>query len=103
MQKQGLLLEATGPKPESVVVKDVSSSELQIKIAELTAELKKMEFEKRDLEFNLNRRLTDFKSQSEMNDQLKTQLSQVQGELETYKEQKHSMEVQLSNTRNCVM
>lgn len=40
MQKQGLLLEATGPKPESVVVKDVSSSELQIKIAELTAELK---------------------------------------------------------------
>lgn len=71
MQKQGLLLEATGPKPESVVVKDVSSSELQIKIAELTAELKKMEFEKRDLEFNLNRRLTDFKSQSEMNDQLK--------------------------------
>ena len=103
MQKQGLLLEATGPKPESVVVKDVSSSELQIKIAELTAELKKMEFEKRDLEFNLNRRLTDFKSQSEMNDQLKTQLSQVQGELETSKEQKHSMEVQLSNTRNCVM
>ena len=89
--------------PDAAAVSDGDSSELQIQMAKLKAELMKMDFVKRELEFNLNRRIADFKSQSEMNEQLKTQLSQVQDEVEAIKEQKHSMEVELSATRNCVM
>lgn len=85
------------------MLKDTSPSTLQTKVAELTAELKKVEFEKRDLDFNLSRRIADFKAQSEINEQIKAQLSQVQTELETSKEHEHSMEVQLSASRNCIM
>lgn len=85
------------------MLKDTSPSTLQTKVAELTAELKKVEFEKRDLDFNLSRRIADFKAQSEINEQIKAQLSQVQAELETSKEHEHSMEVQLSASRNCIM
>ena len=67
---------------------------------ELTADIQKIEFEKRDLEYNLDKRNTDYKSLCQEHEQLQSEHSKTQKQLEESTARVSELEAILSAARN---
>ena len=96
-------MESPNAAPVPVITNESSPSVLRSKIAELTAQLKKVEFEKRDLDFNLNRRTTDYKSLSEKAEQMKKEIDVLKSDLDSTRAREQKMDATLSTARNQIM
>ena len=97
-KKDGILLSSQ----ESIVTPSSEGTSLESRVSELTAELKRMEFEKREAEYNLNRRNADYTGLSTSLDEMKGTLEQTRKALETNQSKIHDMETSLSAIRNHV-
>ena len=96
-------MENQNTTPIPVITNESSPSVLRAKIAELTAQLKKVEFEKRDLDFNLNRRTTDYKAVSEKANQMKNEIEALKSDLDSTRAREQKMDATLSTARNQIM
>lgn len=67
---------------------------------ELTADVQKLEFEKRDLEYNLDKRNTDYKTVCQEQDRLQSELNKTQKQLEESTIRVGELEAFISAARN---
>ena len=86
-KKDGVLLSSkeTIPAPSS------EDTPLESRVSKLTAELKRMEFEKREAEYNLNRRNADFTGLTASLDEMKESLEQTRKALDANQTKTHAL------------
>ena len=79
---------------------DSNVAACQSRILELTADIKKIEFEKHDLEYNLDKRTSDYKTVCQEREQLQSDYSEAQKQLEEATARVSELEAYVSAARN---
>ncbi|CBK19988.2 uncharacterized protein [Blastocystis hominis] len=101
VKKEGLFLEEKKTASlDSVSQLDSNAAACQSRIVELTADIQKIEFEKRDLEYNLDKRNTDYKSMCQEHEQLQSEYNKTQKQLEESTARVSELEAIISAARN---
>lgn len=90
-------------KKDTTPVSNGSPSELQSKVAELTSNLMKAEFEKKDLQFNLDKRSKEYKSVCDEMEHMKSSLQTQKQQLEESTQEVANVNTALSTLRSQIV
>ncbi|KAM7454157.1 hypothetical protein BLSTO_05089, partial [Blastocystis sp. subtype 1] len=98
--KEGLFLES---KKDATPVSNGTPSELQSKVTELTSSLMKAEFEKKDLQFNLDKRSKEYKAVCDELEHMKSSFQTQKQQLEESTQAVADANATLSNLRSQIV
>ncbi|KAK8816659.1 hypothetical protein WA577_002005, partial [Blastocystis sp. JDR] len=100
LKKEGLFLES---KKDATPVSNGTPSELQSKVTELTSSLMKAEFEKKDLQFNLDKRSKEYKAVCDELEHIKSSFQTQKQQLEESTQAVADANATLSNLRSQIV
>ncbi|KAK8831772.1 hypothetical protein WA577_001831, partial [Blastocystis sp. JDR] len=100
LKKEGLFLES---KKDATPVSNGTPSELQSKVTELTSSLMKAEFEKKDLQFNLDKRSKEYKAVCDELEHMKSSFQTQKQQLEESTQAVADANATLSNLRSQIV